>query len=70
MKILESIVYVIFHLIFFWGREIVQEGGDIFLPKVSAKFWVNFGNSKKFIKSATLTVAFCTRFRNMLYLLQ
>jgi len=48
-KILESIVYVIFQLILFWGREIVQGGGEI-LPKfpsnVSAKFWVNFWSSK------------------------
>jgi len=49
MKILEIIVYVISQLIFFGGRELAREGGEI-LPKVSQKvsekFWQNFGSSK------------------------
>jgi len=36
MKISESIVYVIFQQTFFGGREIAQEGSEIF-PKVSPK---------------------------------
>jgi len=36
MKIPESIVYVIFQIIFLRGREIAQEGSEI-LPKVSPK---------------------------------
>jgi len=37
MKISESIVNVISQLIFLWGREIAQEGGEIW-PKVSPKY--------------------------------
>jgi len=36
MKIFESIVYVISQIICLWGREIAQEGGEIF-PKVLPK---------------------------------
>jgi len=49
IKISERIVYVIFQQIFFGGREIAQERGEI-LPKVSpilyAKFWENSVGSK------------------------
>jgi len=49
IKILESIVYVSYQLIFWGGREIAQEGGEI-LEKVSeklkAKFWENIVSSR------------------------
>jgi len=51
IKISESIVYVISQLILLGGREISQEGGEIFSkvsPKLQATFWenLNFVNSK------------------------
>jgi len=42
MKISESLVYLFSQLTFLGGREIVQEGGEIF-PKVSPKFKAKFG---------------------------
>jgi len=54
MKILESIVYVISQLMFLGGREIAQEGGEIFpkvSPKLYAKFWEDFVSLIHFLLS-------------------